>query len=170
MGEEWNSLAGFSLAGRLRDVLPGNEERIQRYLLGMIEEGRKMTPEIMARINESRAQVRNWCAEQFERFDLLITPTTPYDAVPARGPFPSVTDGKPQDPFAAGSFTQPFNLAWQPAASVRVGLSRHDMPIGMQIVGPHHRDDLVLQASLAFERERPWNDVWPASVQKAESR
>ena len=84
--------------------------------------------------------VRKWCAEVFSRFDLLITPTTPYDAPHARGPFPSETDGKPQDPFAAGAFTQPFNLAWQPAATVRAGLTRNDLPIGMQIVATQHRD------------------------------
>jgi Asp-tRNA(Asn)/Glu-tRNA(Gln) amidotransferase A subunit family amidase len=30
----------------------------------------------------------------------------------------------------------------------------------MQIVGPRHRDELVLQAARAFERVRPWN-AWP---------
>lgn len=161
MGDEWNTLAGFGLAGRLRDVLPGNEDRIQRYVLGLIEEGWNMTPEVMARINETRARVRDWCARVFERFDLLITPTTPYDAPPARGPFPIETDGKEQDPLAAGAFTQPFNLAWQPASTVRVGMSRNGLPIGMQIVATQHRDDLVLKASRAFERERPWHDRWP---------
>jgi Asp-tRNA(Asn)/Glu-tRNA(Gln) amidotransferase A subunit family amidase len=31
----------------------------------------------------------------------------------------------------------------------------------MQIVGPRHRDDLVLRAARAFERERPWHPDWP---------
>jgi aspartyl-tRNA(Asn)/glutamyl-tRNA(Gln) amidotransferase subunit A len=44
---------------------------------------------------------------------------------------------------------------------VRAGLSRAGLPVGLQIVGPRHRDDLVLQASRAFEKARPWGDVWP---------
>jgi hypothetical protein len=28
-------------------------------------------------------------------------------------------------------------------------------------VAPRHRDDLVLQAARAFERERPWAHDWP---------
>ena len=38
------------------------------------------------------------------------------------------------------------------------------LPIGLQIVGPRHRDDLVLQAARAFERERPWHPDWPSST------
>jgi Asp-tRNA(Asn)/Glu-tRNA(Gln) amidotransferase A subunit family amidase len=33
----------------------------------------------------------------------------------------------------------------------------------MQIVGPRHREELVLQAALAFERERPWHPDWPTN-------
>ncbi len=164
MGEEWNALAGFGMAGRLREVLPGKEDHIQRYLLTVMEAGRGMTPTLWAKINESRAAVRNWCADTFDRYDLLITPTLPYEAPPARGPMPSETDGRPQDPFAAAAFTQPFNLGWQPAATVPVGLTGAGLPIGMQIVGPVHRDDLVLRAARAFERERPWADSWPAAA------
>ena len=162
MGVEWNALAGLGMAGRLREVLPGKEDQIQRYLLTLMEAGRAMTPTTWATINENRAAVRDWCAAVFDRCDLLITPTLPYDAPPARGPMPAETDGQPQDPFAAAAFTQPFNLGWQPAATVPVGLTRAGLPIGMQIVGPVHGDDLVLRAAAAFERERPWADGWPA--------
>jgi Asp-tRNA(Asn)/Glu-tRNA(Gln) amidotransferase A subunit family amidase len=31
----------------------------------------------------------------------------------------------------------------------------------MQLVGPRHRDDLVLGAARAFEQERPWHPDWP---------
>ena len=162
VGEEWNALAGFGMAGRLRDVLPGNEDRIQRYLLTLLEAGREMTPEAWAKIGESRGRVRAWCADVFSQCDLLITPTVPFEAPPARGPIPAETDGKPQDPMGAAAFTQPFNLCWQPAASVRVGLTRSGLPMGMQIAAANHRDDLVLQAARAFERERPWQE-WPAA-------
>jgi Asp-tRNA(Asn)/Glu-tRNA(Gln) amidotransferase A subunit family amidase len=34
--------------------------------------------------------------------------------------------------------------------------------VGLQIVGPRHREDLVLRAALAFQRERPWHPHWPS--------
>lgn len=60
-------------------------------------------------------------------------------------------------------FTIPFNQSWHPAATVRAGLSNAGLPIGLQIVGPRHREDLVLQAARAFEKERPWHPDWPTS-------
>jgi aspartyl-tRNA(Asn)/glutamyl-tRNA(Gln) amidotransferase subunit A len=161
LGANWLALSGFGMAGRLARILPGREHEIARFLLGMIREGEGMTPEKFADIQTQRAHVRDWCTGVFERYDLLITPTTPYDPPPARGPFPLETEGRPQAPDAAGAFTMPFNTNWNPAATVRAGLSRAGLPIGMQIVGPQHRDDLVLRVARAFERERPWHPDWP---------
>jgi len=122
-----------------------------------------MTPEAWGRSAALRAQLNDWCAQTFDQFDLIVTPTVPYDPPPAKGPFPSETDGRPQAFAGVASFTIPFNLSGHPAASVRAGLSKAGLPIGMQIVGPRHRDDLVLQVARAFERERPWHPHWPTS-------
>ena len=70
-------------------------------------------------------------------------------------------EGKRQPEANVGSFTMPFNLSWHPAATVRCGFSRAGLPVGLQIVGPRHRDDLVLQAAYAFEQARPWAHDWP---------
>jgi len=85
----------------------------------------------------------------------------PFDAPPAKGPFPDAIDGRAV-PFAGvASFTIPFNLMWHPAATVRAGFSQAGLPVGLQIVGPRHRDDLVLQAAFAFERARG-APSWPS--------
>ena len=41
-------------------------------------------------------------------------------------------------------FTYPFNMTQQPAISIPVGTTRAGLPVGMQIVGPRHSDDLIL--------------------------
>ena len=88
-------------------------------------------------------------------------PTLSYDPPPAKGPFPSETEGRRQGNASGGAFTIPFNLSWHPAATVRAGLSKAGLPVGLQIVGPRHRDDLVLRAARAFEQVRPWGAEWP---------
>src|SRR5262249_8383488 len=108
-----------------------------------------------------RADLNTWCAEQFDRFDLLVTPTVPFDPYLAPGPYPTETEGRPQARSNVGAFTIPLHLSWHRAATVRVGLSRAGLPMGTQIVAPRHRDDLALQAAFAFERERPWHPRWP---------
>lgn len=162
IGREWGLLGGFELAAQLHHLLPEHESEFGRAFLETVKLGWKMTPELWGAGARRRAELNEWCARSFARFDLLVTPTVPYDPPPARGPFPSETEGRAQIELSVASFTIPFNLSGHPAATVRAGRSRAGLPIGMQIVGPRHRDDLVLQAARAFERERPWHPDWPA--------
>ena len=163
IGLQWGVLGSFELASQLHPWLPAREGDFGRAFLATVQAGRQMTPELWGEGARLRAQLNAWCASTFERFDLLVTPTVPYDPPPARGPFPAATEGRPQIALSVASFTIPFNLSWHPAATVRVGRSRAGLPIGMQLVGPRHRDDLVLQAARVFERERPWHPDWPVA-------
>ena len=85
----------------------------------------------------------------------------PYDPPPAEGPFLAELDGRRQPRANYGSFTMPFNLSLHPAATVRAGLSDAGLPVGLQIVAPRHRDDLVLQVARAYERATDCFAVWP---------
>jgi Asp-tRNA(Asn)/Glu-tRNA(Gln) amidotransferase A subunit family amidase len=161
LGREWGLLGSFELAARLHELLPEHEQEFGRTFIAGVKMAWQVNPEVWGRSARLRMQLNNWAAELFDQFDLLVTPTVPYDPPLARGPFPEETEGRQQVIAGVASFTIPFNLSWHPAATVRVGLSRAGLPMGMQIVGPRHRDDLVLQAARAFERERPWHPQWP---------
>ncbi len=161
LGRTWGLLGSFLLAAALRKHLPGKEHLVARGLLAGMQAARELTPERWGEQAELRERLNAWCASVFERVDVLVTPTVPFDPYAAGGPYPTETEGRPQPWSNVGSFTIPFNLSWHPAASVRVGKSRAGFPVGMQIVGPRHRDDLVLQVARAFERERPWHPAWP---------
>ncbi len=161
MGREWGAFGAFELAARLRDLLPERRDEFGRGLIQGVIEADEFTAADFGRMQEGREALNRWCAEIFDRYDLLVTPTIPYDPPPARGPFPAETEGRKQLAWGVASFTLPFNMSWHPAGTVRVGLSRAGLPMGMQIVAPRHRDDLVLLAAQAFERERPWHPEWP---------
>jgi len=160
-GRDWGLLGAFELLAKLQPLLPEHEKEFGRSFIQGVKAGASMTPERWAHIRERREALNRWCADVFSRFDLLLTPTVPCDPHPAKGPFPTETEGRPQPAASVGSFTMPFNMSWHPAATVRAGLSRAGLPVGLQIVAPRHRDDLALQASYAFEQARPWADRWP---------
>ena len=168
MGGTWSMLGNLSRAGKLDRFLPEREEEFGRAYLAGAKAGWDVTPLDVHEAERRRMELCRWCADVFERYDLLLTPTVPYDPPPAKGPFPAETEGRSQHETGVASFTIPFNMSLNPAASVRAGLSRAGLPIGLQIVGPHHRDDLVLQMSRAFERERPWHPVWPTEFTRLE--
>jgi aspartyl-tRNA(Asn)/glutamyl-tRNA(Gln) amidotransferase subunit A len=161
MNGEWGLLSAFEIGASVTALRPAHDAEFGRNLMETLRYVDSMSQTLWATMMEKRAGIVEWCASVFAECDVLVTPTVPYDPPPARGPFPAETEGRPQITAAAGSFTIPFNLSWHPAATVRVGLSRVGLPIGLHIVGPHHRDDLVLQVARAFERERPAHPSWP---------
>lgn len=162
LGADWARVGALETYAKLAHKLPRHEAEFGRSFLAGVRAAMDISPERWAGMRRRRAALSAWCAEIFERFDLLLTPTIPFDPPPAKGPFPREVEGREQPVAGVASFTIPFNLSWHPAASVRAGFSRAGLPVGLQIVGPRHRDDLVLQAARAFERERPWRDRWPA--------
>jgi Asp-tRNA(Asn)/Glu-tRNA(Gln) amidotransferase A subunit family amidase len=102
-------------------------------------------------------QFRGIMADFFERVDILLTPTTAVPAFLHDHP-PQVIDGRPVTP---GWMTfMPFQIVWnmtgQPAANVPVGFTANGLPVGMLVVGPVGREDLVLSVAAAYEAAHPW--------------
>jgi aspartyl-tRNA(Asn)/glutamyl-tRNA(Gln) amidotransferase subunit A len=160
-GEDWGLSGAWELLARLSPLLPDREADFGRGFISGVKMGRHMDAERWGAFRRRREELNRWCAAAFSRFDLLLTPTVPYDPPPARGPLRAEVEGRRQPVANVGSFTMPFNLSWHPAATVRAGFSKEHLPVGLQIVGPRHRDDLVLQAAWAFEQARPWAEDWP---------
>ena len=94
-----------------------------------------------------------------ERYDFLISPTSPITAYLAEEATPG---NDPEKPFEHLGFTAPFSFSEQPAASICAGYDSDGLPIGLQIVG-HRFDDLgVLRMARAYEALRPPPRPWPA--------
>ncbi|HEX2028472.1 MAG TPA: amidase family protein, partial [Nitriliruptorales bacterium] len=90
----------------------------------------------------------------FEQVDALVSPTTPNAAFPI--------GDKVDDPLAMylnDVATVPANLAGVPAISVPSGLDGRGLPIGLQIMAPVLREDLLLRIAWAFERETAFDPV-----------
>jgi aspartyl-tRNA(Asn)/glutamyl-tRNA(Gln) amidotransferase subunit A len=162
LGREWALLSSAETYALLAPDLEAHRDQWTRSFLEGLERAARVTPEFMGQAQRKRAQLHQCLNAVFDRYALLLTPTVPTEAFAAKGPFPRAINGEPiRNELGAVSFTYPFNFSGHPAATVRAGFTDAGLPAGLQIVGPRHRDDLVLQASYAYERERPWNDRWP---------
>jgi amidase len=87
--------------------------------------------------------------------DLLLMPTANVTA-PALGvlsPAGKVSDARDwtRHIFSVASFTAPFNIAGLPAISLPLGLDREGMPVGVQVVARHGREDQLLRIARQFE-------------------
>lgn len=87
-----------------------------------------------------------------QKYDLLLTPSTAIPAFAAGVVAPERPAGE-EDWTWWTPFSFPFNLTQQPAMSVPCGFSSGGLPIGLQLVGPMQREDLVLRAAHAYQQE-----------------
>ena len=165
LGVLWGRISSTGTYAQIYEKLADERDRFGHAFLKGAMVAKRITWDKYGEAQRARARLVNQLADLFGKYDLLLTPTLPFDAIDARGNWPTEIDGKPlKSPLHVVPFTPPFNLSGHPAISVRSGFSDRDLPIGLQIVAGRHRDDLVLQAAYAFEQARPWNDRWPVEV------
>jgi aspartyl-tRNA(Asn)/glutamyl-tRNA(Gln) amidotransferase subunit A len=107
-------------------------------------------------------KVRTLIKEDFLRaftdVDLIAGPTMP---IPAFRIGERIND--PLSLYLADVFTVPINLAGVPAVSLPCGFAGN-LPIGLQLIGRHFQEDLLLRAANAFEEATPFHIKRPEAV------
>ncbi|HYD48626.1 MAG TPA: amidase [Terriglobales bacterium] len=105
-------------------------------------------------------RMSQWWADGF---DLLLTPTLG-EPPPKIGALAAPPDN-PMEGMAKVlgliPFTPPFNLTGQPAISLPLHWNEAGLPIGVQLVADHHREDLLLQVAAQLEQSQPWSHRRP---------
>jgi aspartyl-tRNA(Asn)/glutamyl-tRNA(Gln) amidotransferase subunit A len=99
-------------------------------------------------LEESRQNIRSVFAD----VDALVTPTTPMPAPAIAGLKTNPEELRPAEIRLLRN-TRPFNVWGLPAISIPCGFTKNGLPIGLQIAGPHWREDLILRVAQAYERE-----------------
>ena len=94
---------------------------------------------------------RRWQAF-FEEYDVILAPAITVSPRPWGELFPAEIDGKPtRTYFHWLSLSYCSSLIGHPSLSLPMGLDRHGMPFGLQIVGPRGGDAVVLAVAAALE-------------------
>jgi amidase len=147
-----------------REIGPSDVEPLTWALA---EEGRSRTAGQYLQAVSQHHLISRMVAGWFESgFDLLLTPTLG-EPPPVLGSF----DDSGSDPIAAlmrgvqtATFTALFNVTGQPAISLPLYWSGDGLPIGVQLVAPLGREDVLLRVAAQLEQARPWADRVPDVV------
>jgi aspartyl-tRNA(Asn)/glutamyl-tRNA(Gln) amidotransferase subunit A len=110
---------------------------------------------MMAKVEEARTEANERMAEVFDQVDFVIAATNPDVAFAADVYLNQHVGGRAIGPENNGALTIPANIVGNPAISVPVE-QLDGLPVGMQIIGRHHEDQLLLDLAAIVERERPW--------------
>lgn len=144
---------------------PVNRDTLEAVTLRCYEFGRSLSAVQLLEAHATRDKVMRAAAAYFQRFDVLLTPTLP--SSPWRL---GVFDANAGDVsarqwserlFNASPFTPVFNMSGQPAISLPLATSSAGLPLGMQLVAAHGREDLLFRLSGQLERRLPWNRRFP---------
>jgi aspartyl-tRNA(Asn)/glutamyl-tRNA(Gln) amidotransferase subunit A len=92
----------------------------------------------------------------FEQVDLIACPATPTTAFEIG----AHTDD-PLSMYLEDVFTLPASLAGVPGISFPVGFDEKGLPIGMQLLAPHFREDLLFRATYVYQQATEWHKKRP---------
>jgi Asp-tRNA(Asn)/Glu-tRNA(Gln) amidotransferase A subunit family amidase len=116
------------------------------------EEGLRYTAADVSRALGLQADMYRRWQTFFDRFDVVLSPAITISPRPWTELYPAEIDGKPtRTYFHWLSLAYCSSLIGHPSLSLPVGLDRHGMPFGLQIVGPRGGDALVLAVAAALE-------------------
>ncbi|HEY5038932.1 MAG TPA: Asp-tRNA(Asn)/Glu-tRNA(Gln) amidotransferase subunit GatA [bacterium] len=93
----------------------------------------------------------------FEKVDIIATPTAPNPAFK----FGEKTDN-PLTMYLEDIFTISINIAGLPGLSLPCGLSKTDLPIGLQLIGKPFDEATLLKAAYAYEQSTDWHKKKPS--------
>lgn len=132
-------------------------ESIRRIMLGTYALSAGYYDAYYGQAQKARTLIKRDFADAFERFDVLLTPTTPTVAFKL-----GEKSGDPLAMYLSDVYTIPVNLAGNCAVSVPAGLdSRHGLPIGLQIIGDYFAEETILRAAAAFESAVEFDPIPP---------
>jgi aspartyl-tRNA(Asn)/glutamyl-tRNA(Gln) amidotransferase subunit A len=161
-GPVFSVIWAVTIASEVADKLEEWREKMNPQLVRTVERGLNVRAIDYAYAAQARKGFWSKIQPLFEKYDILLTPTTSVPAFDISTHQVTEIAGVKGEPALDWTpFTYPFNFTGQPAASVPCGWTKDGLPVGLQIVGGRFADATVLRAAAAFEKVAPWADKYP---------
>jgi aspartyl-tRNA(Asn)/glutamyl-tRNA(Gln) amidotransferase subunit A len=135
----------YDMVERTRDAGFGDEPK-RRIMLGTYALSAGYYEAYYGQAQKVRTVISREFDAAFERFDVLVSPTSPTVAFKL--------GEKTENPLAmylADVLTIPPNMAGLPGLSIPCGLSE-DLPVGLQLIGPQFSENVLFRVGHALER------------------
>jgi aspartyl-tRNA(Asn)/glutamyl-tRNA(Gln) amidotransferase subunit A len=104
-----------------------------------------------------RTLIRQDFEQAFEKVDIIAAPTAPTTAFKI-----GQNTDDPIQMYLGDVFTLPASLAGIPGLNVPCGFDHQNLPIGMQLIAPAFREDLLLRVGYIYEQSTNWHTRRPS--------
>jgi aspartyl-tRNA(Asn)/glutamyl-tRNA(Gln) amidotransferase subunit A len=132
------------------------DEATLRIILGTFSLSSGYKDQYYLKAKKAQLLMQKEFQEAFQKYDVLITPTSPTPAFKI--------GEKAHDPIAmylSDIATSPANFAGIPAISVPCGFTKNNLPIGMQIIGKHFEEGKILNLADRFQQLTDYHTKMP---------
>ena len=102
-----------------------------------------------------RTLVRKEFDKAFEKYDVLLTPTSPTVAFEI-----GTRSSNPLEMYLADICTVSINIAGLPGISVPCGVDSNGMPVGMQLIGNRFDEEKILNAAYTYEQATKFREKY----------
>jgi amidase len=156
---QWIAMCSVETAEAHLETYPSRKSEYGPDLAQLIEQGRSVSGVEIAAIHHERLKFSGALAALFEDIDLLLIPTMPV-------PIPTLTKMSEYgaDPTVLLNilrFTAVFDFSGSPTITLPMGMASDQMPLSMQLVGPHLSEDVLARAGHAFQSITDWHTRRP---------
>jgi aspartyl-tRNA(Asn)/glutamyl-tRNA(Gln) amidotransferase subunit A len=134
------------------------QARVLPFIADWCRGGADVSGAMVIRCVNNYMAIRAATVKATQPFDFVLSPVSPVPAYRAEWETPTNDVKRPLEHI---SFTMPYNMSEQPAASINCGYTRDGKPIGLQIAGRRFDDLGVLRLSKWFEAARAPQKKWP---------
>ncbi len=100
-----------------------------------------------------RTLIKKEFEKLFEKYDVLLTPTSPSVAYEI-----GTKSNNPLEMYLADLCTVTVNITGLPGISVPCGVDSKGMPIGMQLIGKHFDEETIIRAAYTYEQETKFRE------------
>lgn len=146
-------LRAAQFAAAHQEKLKLHRDKLKPEVIWNIEKGMALTAGEIGEAEAGRADLIQRFEAQFDDVDLFVTPTVNTPPFDADIRFLEELDGQKFDSYISWLvMTFAITVTTCPAISVPAGFTGDGLPVGLQIVGPQRRDDIVLAGAHMFEQ------------------
>ena len=138
---------------------------LSQHMHAMLKAGNKVRAVDYVDALATATRLKKRLADFFSEFDVLMTPAAAALPWPAQDSHPSTIAGQPVGPRGHAVFTAFANVAGSPALALPCMPSSNGLPIGLQLVGPHGSDEMLLALGRVYEDACPRWDRCPKSLE-----
>lgn len=151
--ETFQTLRAAQFVGSYASLLETHRDQLKPEVIWNINKGLELTADEIARAELARGALFHRTAEFFRHYDLLLCPAAAVPPFDVDTRYVTEINGVKLDNYIAWALiTFAVTLTACPAISVPCGFTRSGLPVGLQIVGPWAREDMVLSAAALFEQ------------------